>query len=118
MLKRLPYLARCACAALEPAPRLSAEQLQRLADSPEWIALGHYETGKLGGWRSYVDDETFFLAADGEQDPGAELAATLAALYGPASAGDRHAQCRYPARPPRPRRPLQLGGPPPPPPGG
>ena len=98
MLKRLPYLALCACAALEAAPRLSTEQLQRLADSPEWIALGHYETGKFGGWRSYVDDETFFLAADGEQDPSAELAATLAALYGPASTGDRHAQCLYPAR--------------------
>ncbi|MET1078573.1 MAG: DUF4105 domain-containing protein [Pseudomonas sp.] len=98
MLKRLPYLALCACAAVQAAPTLSPPDLQALANRPEWIALGHYETGKLGGWRSYVDDQAFFLAADGEQNPRAELAATLAALYAPATAGELHAQCVFPAR--------------------
>jgi hypothetical protein len=34
-----------------------------------WISLGHYETAKLGGWRSYVSDRKFFLAADGAHHP-------------------------------------------------
>ncbi|WP_236233038.1 Lnb N-terminal periplasmic domain-containing protein [Pseudomonas tohonis] len=80
------------------APAIPPQTLQRLAEDPYWIALGHYETGKLGGWRSYVDDERFFLAETGDSDPAAELTATLAALYQDASLGDRHPQCRYPAR--------------------
>nr|WP_244168340.1 MULTISPECIES: DUF4105 domain-containing protein [Pseudomonas] len=72
--------------------------MQALADQPYWIALGHYETGKLGGWRSYVDDDKFFLAAEGAHNPKAELQATLNALYQSADLADRHAQCVYPAR--------------------
>jgi hypothetical protein len=64
-------------------PRLTSidDRLQQLANSRFWIAIGHYEAGKLGGWRSYVDDPKFFLAPDGAHDPKAELAATLQALY-------------------------------------
>jgi len=98
MLKRLAYLALCACAPLHAAPFMDESRLQRLAADPYWIALGHYETGKLGGWRSYVDDERFFLADDGAHHPDRELAATVKALYEPASKGDQHAQCVYPAR--------------------
>ena len=108
MLKRLTYLALCACAPLHAAPHVDNTRLQQLADSPYWISLGHYETGKLGGWRSYVSDPKFFLAAEGAQHPAEELSATFKALYAPASLGDRHAQCVYPARTRWLREQLQL----------
>jgi hypothetical protein len=72
--------------------------LQQLANDRFWISLGHYETAKLGGWRSYVSDKKFFLAPDGNEHPDRELAATVQALYAPASLGEQHAQCVYPAR--------------------
>ena len=98
MLKRLVYLALCVCTPLSAAQHASDERLRQLANEPFWISLGHYETAKLGGWRSYVDDPKFFLSADGAHDPKAELSATLDAIYAPASAGEKHAQCVYPAR--------------------
>lgn len=99
MPKRLlPWMALCACSPLLAAPTVPEARLQQLAADPYWIALGHYERGKLGGWRSYVDDERFFLADNGESHPDAELAATLKALYASPSLGDKHAQCVYPAR--------------------
>ena len=76
----------------------SPARLQQLANDPYWLAIGHYETGKLGGWRSYVDDDDFFLSPDGPHDPSAELSATLTALYRPADLGDKHPQCVFPAR--------------------
>ncbi len=98
-LKRIfPYLALCTCITAHAAPQIPDQRLQALANDPYWIALGHYETGKLGGWRSYVDDSEFFLAETGANDPEAELRATLAALYAPAEHGDKHPQCVYPAR--------------------
>jgi hypothetical protein len=98
MLKRLAWLALCACAPLSAAPQIDPQRLQQLANDPFWLSLGHYETAKLGGWRSYVSDQKFFLAADGHQHPDHELAATVEALYAPASKGEQHAQCVYPAR--------------------
>ncbi|WPN46529.1 MULTISPECIES: DUF4105 domain-containing protein [unclassified Pseudomonas] len=98
MLKRLAWLALCVCAPLSAAPHIDPQRLQQLANDPFWISLGHYETAKLGGWRSYVSDPKFFLAADGNEHPDHELAATVQALYTPASAGEQHAQCVYPAR--------------------
>ncbi|MFC3940662.1 DUF4105 domain-containing protein [Pseudomonas gingeri NCPPB 3146 = LMG 5327] len=98
MLKRLAYLALCVCAPLQAASHIDDQRLQQLANDPFWISLGHYESAKLGGWRSYVSDKKFFLAADGAHHPDAELKATVAALYAPASAGNQHAQCVYPAR--------------------
>lgn len=99
MLKRLiPLLALCLCAPLFAQPQLSDVRLQALANEPFWLSLGHYETGKLSGWRSHVDDDKFFLATDGPSQPAAELSATLTALYAPASLGEQHAQCVFPAR--------------------
>ncbi len=98
MLKRLAFLALCVCAPLHAAPHLDAQRLQQLANDPYWISVGHYERGKLGGWRSYVDDRKFFLADDGAHHPDAELQATLQAIYAPAATGDKHAQCVFPAR--------------------
>ena len=98
MLKRLAWLALCVCAPLSAAPHIDPQRLQQLANDRFWISLGHYETAKLGGWRSYISDKKFFLAPDGNEYPDRELTATLQALYGPASAGQQHAQCVYPAR--------------------
>ncbi|BBP67121.1 membrane protein [Pseudomonas sp. Cab53] len=98
MLKRFAWLALCVCAPLSAAPHVDPQRLQQLANDRFWISLGHYETAKLGGWRSYISDKKFFLAPDGNQHPDRELTATLQALYGPTSAGQQHAQCVYPAR--------------------
>ncbi|MGV8919070.1 MAG: DUF4105 domain-containing protein [Pseudomonas sp.] len=102
MLKRLAWLALFVCAPLYAAPSLDNTRLQQLANLPLWLSLGHYTPAKLGGWRSYVDDSKFFLAANGAHDPAAELKATLDAIYTPVSgdstAQDQHPQCVYPAR--------------------
>ena len=98
MLKRLAWLALCVCAPLSAAPHVDPQRLQQLANDRFWISLGHYETAKLGGWRSYISDKKFFLAPDGNEHPDRELSATLQALYGPTDTGQRHAQCVYPAR--------------------
>ncbi len=98
MLKRLAWLALCVCAPLSAAPTIDPQRLQQLANDRFWISLGHYETAKLGGWRSYVSDKKFFLAPEGNEHPDHELAATVQALYAPASLGEQHAQCVYPAR--------------------
>ncbi|MEB0042478.1 DUF4105 domain-containing protein [Pseudomonas sp. MH10] len=102
MPKRIVFVALFVCAPLYAAPPIDNDRLQQLANTPLWISLGHYVTAKLGGWRSYVDDPTFFLAANGAHDPAAELRATLNAIYKPASNDparqNAHAQCVYPAR--------------------
>ncbi|WP_321863613.1 DUF4105 domain-containing protein [Pseudomonas paraveronii] len=98
MLKRLAWMALFACAPLYATPHLDDQRLQQLANDPFWLSLGHYEAGKISGWRSYVSDKKFFLAADGAHHPDAELKATVDALYAPASQGEKHAQCVYPAR--------------------
>src|SRR5450830_455335 len=98
MLKRLAWMALFACAPLYATPHLDDQRLQQLANDPFWLSLGHYEAGKVSGWRSYVSDKKFFLAADGAHHPDAELKATVDALYAPASLGEKHAQCVYPAR--------------------
>ena len=48
----LSLLALCACAPLAAQPQFADTRLHSLANDPYWIALGHYEAGKLGGWRS------------------------------------------------------------------
>src|SRR5690606_25487576 len=78
------------------APALQATQLDHLAEDPEWLALLHINQGATIHSRgeSYVDDDNFFLAENGQVDRVAELSATVAALQ-PAGAEDR---CRFPAR--------------------
>jgi hypothetical protein len=75
---------------------LLAQDMKALADDPEWLALLHFNHGatmhSIG--ESYVDDERFFIAKNGNEDASAELQATIAALE-PSEASLR---CRFPAR--------------------
>lgn len=69
----------------------------RLESDPYWHTLLHFKKSLWGG-RSLVDDPKFFLAPEGKQDPGAELAATIRALFGGDEQRSREARCRFPAR--------------------
>jgi len=73
-----------------------AADFEHLARQPRWQALLHINPGATlrDRHRSYVDDDAFFLAADGAGDPLAELRATYDALR-PAESPER---CRFPAR--------------------
>ncbi|RLA51851.1 MAG: hypothetical protein DRR42_09185 [Gammaproteobacteria bacterium] len=69
-----------------------------------WMNLVHYKPLKLNPFRSqsatyssFVDDERFFLADDGDTSPRAELLATLRGIFDRGQ-GDNHPQCRFPAR--------------------
>lgn len=52
-----------------------------LADDPQWRALLHMERRLWGGSDSTADSPEFFLAADGSENPRAELQATLASFF-------------------------------------
>lgn len=72
-----------------------------LADTPEWLALGHYERDWRGaGVTSTVASGWFFRAENGRRDPSAELAATLAVFFetAPMKPRGEPAQCVYRAR--------------------
>lgn len=87
---------------------LNSTTLKTLAYHPQWLNLLHYSpkgretlqekktplTGMFSARAtSFVDDEDFFLSANGDKDPLAELTQTLAALF-----RDNTIQCRFPAR--------------------
>lgn len=85
-------------------------QAKLLWQRQEWLNLGHYKAGTWPwSWHSQADDARFFLAANGAQDPRAELQATLAAFVEPAERGNAHAQCRFVARLNWLREELDLG---------
>lgn len=68
---------------------------RNLHEDRYWHILMHYEK-KWFGVESQVDDPDFFLAAEGKSDPAAELAATIAYLFGTDT--DQEALCRFYAR--------------------
>ncbi|MEH6637692.1 MAG: DUF4105 domain-containing protein [Porticoccaceae bacterium] len=100
---------------------LLAEKKQ-LWNDPEWLNLLHYQVtknvipGSKTRYSSFVDDEAFFLSADGDHDPQSELHATLEGLFQAATLNDdpnasdpnpsddkasgdnHHPQCHFPAR--------------------
>ncbi|GAA5126536.1 DUF4105 domain-containing protein [Alloalcanivorax gelatiniphagus] len=73
-----------------------AGDLDALAEQPRWRALLHINPGATlrDRQRSYVDDDNFFLAERGADDPLAELRATVLALR----PDHAPARCRFPAR--------------------
>ena len=74
-------------------------QAEALAQSAQWHTLLHYYPSTFGSrWTSQVDDDDFFLAANGVSEPANELRATVDAFYRPVAEPDTHAICRFPAR--------------------
>ena len=69
-----------------------------LADSPGWWRLLHAHPTAAHGVEAEPDGPSFYLSHNGAFHPEAELEATLAGLYAPASLGDKHASCIFPAR--------------------
>jgi Domain of unknown function (DUF4105) len=69
-----------------------------LDKSRTWQVLGHYKP-HADGWKSLISDTNFFLAATGNENPKAELAATIRAWLD-TNATDRgiDCACRFPAR--------------------
>jgi hypothetical protein len=75
------------------------DALQALAEKPQWAHLLHYRLHPLKGRHlSQNDSPEFFLAADGKEDPAAELKADLNAFLQTNQADDESAQCQFPAR--------------------
>lgn len=82
------------------ADPLSSDTVTALAHTDAWLTLGHYHPDTLGsGYASQADDDSFFLAENGQSDPESELRATIKAIALPASGNDNdHARCQFPAR--------------------
>jgi hypothetical protein len=77
----------------------SRAQAARLAESPAWLRLLHYEPRTLGrGWISAITDADFFAADAGRTDPDAELRATLALFFTDNERDGEPPQCRFRAR--------------------
>lgn len=78
------------------AAAISRAQAQHLADAKSWRRL-LVITGE--GRSSEVDGASFFLSGR-DDDPEAELVATIDAFFAPVTPGreDEHALCRFPAR--------------------
>ncbi|MBS1244616.1 MAG: hypothetical protein H6R41_1153 [Deltaproteobacteria bacterium] len=66
-----------------------------LQDDRYWDILLFYKPA-AGGRKSLVDDRGFFLSPGGKRDPGAELSATLDAMFDDSLSPP--ARCRFPAR--------------------
>ncbi len=81
---------------------LVREARQRgLSRRTAWQRLGHWRPDLLFGVTSQADGPNFFLAANGETDPQAELDATLRGFFAtlPAETADvQHPICQFPAR--------------------
>ncbi len=63
----------------------------------EWLNLIHYNK-EYGGYVSQVDDDRFFYAADGRNNPEAELTETIKHLFTETDNPDQQTQCRFVAR--------------------
>jgi hypothetical protein len=70
---------------------------QGLNRARDWDVLLHYRP-QGDKRKSIIDDPRFFLTPNGKTDPAAELTATISGFFAPASAGDEHPRCRFPAR--------------------
>ena len=96
----LSFAANSASAAQAPhvAPARAAARAPRLFDTAAWRRLLHVHPTSQHGWEAEPDGPAFFLSDRGTFDPEAEMLATIEALYLPASRGDSHALCMFPAR--------------------
>lgn len=72
--------------------------IDRLAQDSYWLKLGHYLPGFLSGYKSTIDNASFFISPEGKYSPTKELQATITKLYSQDKRIAEQAQCRYPAR--------------------
>lgn len=79
---------------------LAKARESRLAESPQWLRLGHWKPRSFGrGVLSDAAPEGFFLSPAGASDPAAELEAMIRGLYQPDPGAEVQApRCRFPAR--------------------
>ena len=78
-----------------------AFDISTYGQSPEWRAILHYKAGILGGEKSEVTGDHFFLSKTGATDSVAELVADMHAVTMPLSQNESpndHAICKFPAR--------------------
>ena len=73
----------------------SCYAVENVAFSPQWLALGHYRPTWLGGYYGSIDSDTFYLAADGRENPQSELKATINLFE---EQKDLETICLFPAR--------------------
>lgn len=75
-----------------------ARQAQ-LAQRAEWHKINLYHV-RFGGWKSHVDDPSYFLSPDGAHDPAAELEATIRGAFDDSMANNSRQPnvCRWIAR--------------------
>jgi len=70
---------------------------RRIYENKRWLKLLHYRK-TLFGQRSVIDDQKFFLSANGNVDPKAELIATIKGFFSKPNNSQTHPICRFPAR--------------------
>src|SRR5262249_6367531 len=79
----------------------------RLAQSRQWLRLGHWSAMWTGGLESDAEGDNFFLASNGKVDPVAELDATIRGFFSDLAPYDENAKenravqhpiCQFPAR--------------------
>lgn len=73
-------------------------QDKNLAHSLQWLALMHYKSGLISGYKSQADGMDFFLDPQGKTNPEKELKAYIESLFVGASKGDTYSICQFPAR--------------------
>lgn len=79
------------------APFIDKAGADNLWTNPEWLSLLHYN--KNGdGYLSQVDDDRFFYALNGKNNPQDELNETLRQLFVPTENHNLQTQCRFIAR--------------------
>jgi len=68
-----------------------------LWEKTEWLNLLHYNK-EFNGYASQVDDDRFFYAADGRENPQAELIETIKHLFTKTDNDNEQTQCQFVAR--------------------
>lgn len=69
----------------------------KLWDTIEWLNLLHYKK-EYGSYTSQVDDDRFFYAPDGSENPQAELTETIKHLFIQTENDNEQTQCQFVAR--------------------
>ena len=70
-----------------------ANEVETLATSPEWLKLLHYHQKTFGGYEGLVENDDFYVAENGRNNPLAELNAEIEDF-----AEETGKKCEFPAR--------------------